>query len=114
MTNEIRLFLEACKAEKIMNSATIVYLFTPKKAKIANLIKTGLFDGSESFMRLTVTKDSYGDFCENNYTVFHNDGRSCHWHSGTSGYTCVSESVKETGRLIYNAVVEKFGKIPKK
>ena len=114
MTSEIALILKDCKSQQIINSNNIVYLFTPKKTGVSNLIKTGYFNGTESFMRLTVTKDSYGDFCENNYTVFFQDGHSCNWHSGTSGYTCVSESVKEMGNLIYGAAVEKFGKIPKK
>lgn len=114
MTSELKFFLEACESEKIVNANNIVYLFLPKKDETIKLIKTGLFDGSEVFIRLTVTRGSYGHFDENNYTVMKNDNKSFTWHSGSSGYTCVSESVKNMGNLIYEAAVEKFGKIPKK
>ena len=111
MTNEVKNFLAAVKAERVVNSNNIVFLFTTKKTAKAkmDLIKTGLFTGSESVMRLRVSKDRYGDLAEFQYSVITEDNKSFSWESGTSGYTCVSDHTRDMGHLIYDTVVEKYG-----
>lgn len=110
MNNELKLFLEAFRSEAISNSNCKVFLFTRKRSEKyrLSLIKTGVFDGNEKMVRLTISKDDYGDWCENTYTVIKDDGGSYSWHSGTSGYTCVSDQMKMKAQLMHDAKNELF------
>lgn len=115
MTNELKLFLEAVKPEQIINESSRVFLFTRKSSVKArtNLMKTGFFDGNEKVMRLTITKDRYGDWDENTYTVLLDDNKSYSWHSGTSGHTCVSENMHNRAKLLHTAKRELYGDLKK-
>jgi hypothetical protein len=88
----------------------ICFLFTRKRSEKyrMSLIKTGVFDGNEKMVRLTISKDDYGDWCENTYTVIKDDGDSYSWHSGTSGYTCVSDQMRMRAQLMHDAKNELF------
>ena len=72
-----------------------------KENSFMNLITLGCFDGKETMFRLTKGSD-------HTCTVWTSDGKSYSWHWGISGYTLVSEKMKEQGRLIARCIVDDF------
>jgi len=108
MKNEMKNFLSAVNFEgPIMNSDNAVFLFTVKNGEKVTLIKTGLFDGNEEFIRLRVSS-TYGKMDTNQYTVIKRNGESYSWQSGGGSHTLVSDQMNAMAKLISETVDEKI------
>ena len=108
MKNEMKNFLSAVHFEgPIMNSDNAVFLFTVKNGEKVTLIKTGLFDGNEEFIRLRVSS-TYGKMDTNQYTVIKRNGESYSWQSGGGSHTLVSDQMNAMAKLISETVDEKI------
>ena len=108
MKNEMKNFLSAVNFEgPIMNSDNAVFLFTVKNGEKArkSLIKTGLFDGNEEFVRLRVSS-TYGKMDTNQYTVIKRNGESYSWQSGGGSHTLVSDQMNAIAKLISEIIDE--------
>jgi hypothetical protein len=106
MDQAVEKFIAATDFTFIPSEKMKVHIFKVKPGDEAmmKLIETGFFDGNESFIRETTTKDRYGDWGEHNYTIIYKNGRSWSWESGTSGYTLVSEETNNQRRIIDRAI----------
>ena len=106
LTNEMKNFLKAVNFEDpVINSNNVVFLFTVKNtdtAKIA-LLKTGVFDGNEEFIRLRVSS-TYGKLDTNQYTVIKRTGNNFSWQSGGGSTTLVSDQTNEMAKLIKDTI----------
>lgn len=110
MKNEMKSFLSATTFEgPIMNSDNAVFLFTVKTGEKArkSLIKTGLFDGNEEFIRLRVSS-TYGKMDTNQYTVIKRNGESYSWQSGGGSHTLVSDQMNAIAELISETIDKKI------
>lgn len=106
MKNEMKNFLSAATFEgPIMNSDNAVFLFTVKNGEKArkSLIKTGLFDGNEEFIRLRVSS-TYGKMDTNQYAVIKRNGESYSWQSGGGSNTLVSDQMNAMAKLISETI----------
>lgn len=74
-----------------------------KKNQFANLVSLGCFDGDETMFRLTKGSD-------HTCTVWHGpDNKHYEWHWGDSGYTLVTDSMRNRGHLIQNCISDELG-----
>ena len=102
MEQAVKNFVKATDFTFIPSENMKVHIFKvkPTDKALMKLIETGVFNGNESIIRKTTTKDNYGDWDEHVYTIIHKDGSSWSWHRGTSGHTCIGEETLRKMRII--------------
>lgn len=66
-----------------------------------DMIKLGCFHGHETMMRLTKGAD-------HTCTVWKSDGKHYSWSWGKSGYTLVTDTLRDQGRLIQACITQDF------
>jgi hypothetical protein len=99
-------FIEATEATFVPNKNMKVHIFKvkPSDDAVIKLIETGFFDGNESIIRETTTKDRFGGWDEHDYTIIYKDGSVWSWHMGNSGFTVVNEKTHQQRRIISQAI----------
>jgi hypothetical protein len=95
-------FIKATDFTFIPNKNIKVHIFKvkPTDDAVMNLIETGYFDGNESIIRETTTKNRFGEWGEHVYTIIYKDGSVWSWSMGTSGFTVVDEKTHFQRKII--------------
>lgn len=107
MTKELKTFLESVVAKKVINTTNRTFIFNVKSECETRMVETGVFNGTESLIRVT---EFYSDKTFNDYvfTILNGNGKEKSWHTGANCNDIISFNTKKQERLISEAVKEKF------
>ena len=87
-----------------------IFKVKPTDEAMMKLIETGLFDGTEKFIRKTTIKRGQNEYPDHIdwrsriYTIIHNDGHSYSWEYSSSEYPCISEKTRMEEKIINSAI----------